>query len=394
MSELPAGDIRPEQLRVGLGAEFTRDIQAEDVLAFARLSGDENPLHVDPDYASTTNYGRPIVHGAFQVALASAMVGMHLPGRRVVLGSVRSRFPAPLYYPCTVQVQAEVVTWLPEGQSGSLRVRIREVATSTLTAEIHLSFGFQDARAPAASPAPRPAANSNEHRERIVVTGASGALGRALSEQLSSRFEVVGFARRVPASAPQQAAVCQLSIDLEGDDWEYQASAALAGRPIYALVHAAWPGAPKGGLLELDVHTVRRQVDFGGLTTVRLARWFAAHAQPEGRLVLIGSTAGTVQPELSLAAYSLGKATLEHAVRLLAPELAARGITINAVVPSFMPLGINHAKPERATLLETARVPAGRLCSVGDVLASIGYFLSREASFVTGQVLPLTGGRL
>src|SRR5690606_19772935 len=107
MSEPGARDLGPDELRVGLSAEFTRDITAEDVLGFARLSGDSNPLHVDAAYASTTNYGRPIVHGALQISIASAMIGMHLPGLRVVLGGVRSRFPAPLHYPTRVHVHGE-----------------------------------------------------------------------------------------------------------------------------------------------------------------------------------------------------------------------------------------------------------------------------------------------
>jgi 3-oxoacyl-[acyl-carrier protein] reductase len=111
-------------------------------------------------------------------------------------------------------------------------------------------------------------------------------------------------------------------------------------------------------------------------------------------LVLLGSTAATLHPELSLASYSLGKATLEHTVLLLAPELARSGITINGVLPSYMPIGINQTKPERAALLEAAKVPAGRLCSPEDVCAAVDYFLSPGAAFVTGQLLPLTGGRL
>jgi len=392
VSEPRARDLRPDELRVGLTAEFTREVSAGDVLAFARLSGDENPLHVDPAYASTTNYGRPIVHGAFQIALASALIGMHLPGLRVVLGSVRSRFPAPLHYPSTVHVHGEITSWFAAAQSGSLRVRIRDAGSSALTAEVHMGFGLHGARA-AVAPAPAPMAASGE-RELVLVTGASGGLGRALTEGLGQRYDVVGVARGAASSAGSPGTARQLSLDLESDGWEQQASDALGGRRVYSLVHAAWPGAPKGGLLDLDLDTVRRQLDFGGITTIRLARWLAEHAQPEARLVLIGSTAGNLQPELGLAAYSLGKATLEHALRLLAPELAARGITINAVLPSFMPIGINQAKTERATLLETARVPAGRLCGVGDVLASLDYFLSGAASFVTGQVLPLTGGRL
>ena len=63
------------ELRTGLQAEFEREITVDDVTSFAELSGDWNPLHTDEAYAAQTNYGGRIVHGAFQVALASAMAG-------------------------------------------------------------------------------------------------------------------------------------------------------------------------------------------------------------------------------------------------------------------------------------------------------------------------------
>ena len=67
---MPAEVLRAEELRVGLSAEFEREITEADVLRFAELSGDLNPLHVDPAYARDTNYKQRIVHGAFQVGLA------------------------------------------------------------------------------------------------------------------------------------------------------------------------------------------------------------------------------------------------------------------------------------------------------------------------------------
>jgi 3-oxoacyl-[acyl-carrier protein] reductase len=385
--------LEPGQLRVGLAAEYTREVTEADVLAFAQLSGDGNPLHVDAEYARTTNYGACIAHGAFQVSLASALLGMQLPGKRVVLTSIRSRFPAPLFHPCRVQVRGEVVTWFPEAESGLLRVRITELSSSTLTAEIHMGFGFHDRRAAGVEPAAARVASKTE-RELVVVTGASGGLGRELVRHLGQRFDVLALSRRSASEGSTADAAVVLGCDLEDAAWEEPLGAALAGRSAYAVVHAAWPGAPRGGLLDLDLDVTRRQLDFGGVVTVRLARWLAAHASGRGRLVLLGSSAGTRSPELSMAAYSLGKATLEHALRLLAPELAARGITVNAVLPSYMALGINQAKPDRTTLLETARVPAGRLCVPADVLGAVDYLLSPEAGFVTGQLLPLTGGRL
>jgi NAD(P)-dependent dehydrogenase (short-subunit alcohol dehydrogenase family)/acyl dehydratase len=387
-------DLAADALAVGLSAELTREISAQDVLAFARLSGDENPLHTDPEYAAETNYGRPIVHGAFQIGLASALLGMQLPGKRVVLGSVRSRFPAPLFYPCRVAVRGEIISWFPEARSGMLRARVSDADSAVLCSEIHMGFSLHEARAAGETEA-LPWSSTSE-RELVLVTGATGGLGRLLCQHLAQSFDVLGLARRVPAATDlaASAALRVVACDLEADDWEASATAALGGRRVYALVHAAWPGAPQGGLLDLELEAIRRQLDFGGLGTIRIARWLAARASQEGRLILLGSTAATLHPELRLAAYSLGKASLEHALRLLAPELAARGITINGVLPSYMPLGINQAKPNRAALLETARVPLGRLCTPGDVLASVDYFLSRGASFVTGQLLPLTGGRL
>ena len=95
-----------------------------------------------------------------------------------------------------------------------------------------------------------------------------------------------------------------------------------------------------------------------------------------------------------MSAYSLGKAALEHTVRLLAPELARSDITINLVAPSFVPIGMNNAKTNKVKLTEAAKVPMGRLCSPEDVSRAVEFLLSSGAAFVTGQMLPLTGGEL
>jgi 3-oxoacyl-[acyl-carrier protein] reductase len=311
---------------------------------------------------------------------------------------VQSRFPAPLYFPCRVLVRGEIVSWFAAAQSGVLRVRIEDQASSQLTAEVQMSFGLHEER----SPAPVSTLNAAAPGERplLLVTGANGALGRELVAQYSERFEVLGCMRSAAASttpstgAAGERAGRSIELDLESDHWEELASRAVGERPVYGIVHAAWPGAPKGGLLGLELEAVRRQLDFGALVTIRLARWLASHSTTGARLVLLGSTAASLHPELALSGYALGKSVLEHVVRLLAPELAPRAITINAVLPSYMPIGMNRSKSERATLLEAARVPAGRVCTIGDVVAAVDYLLAPAASFFTGQLLALSGGRL
>jgi NAD(P)-dependent dehydrogenase (short-subunit alcohol dehydrogenase family)/acyl dehydratase len=382
-------------ISVGLKHAFRVLITAADVSSFAGLSGDYNPLHTDEAYAASTNYGRRIVHGAFQVGLASRMVGMYLPGRNVIVGSMRSRFPSPLFYPSTVDVRGEVTVWAPRSGSGTVRVQVVESAQSVLTAEIHVGVSLHEQRREQPAESPVAAAPDPGGRSLVVLTGALSSIGPELWRRLSGSYRMLGFVRsRARASEMYSAGAEFVECDLLNEDWETAADAALGDRPVYGLVHAAWPGAPQGGLLGMDLETISRQVEFGSVTTIRLARWLARHASGGGRMVVIGTTAATEKPVLHMGAYSLGKSAMEHAVRLLAPELASKGISINAVLPSFMPQGMNSAKTRQAILSETAKVPLGRLCSPIDVAGSIEYLFSEQGGFVNGQALPLTGGQL
>jgi 3-oxoacyl-[acyl-carrier protein] reductase len=383
------------ELKAGLQAEFERDITADDVAAFAGLSGDWNPLHTDAAYAAETNYGGRIVHGAFQVGLASAMAGMYLPGRQVVVGSFQCRFPAPLHYPSRVRVQGEITAWTPSAASGTLRVRVIDLERVAMTAEIHVAFALHEAR-PARIELVETECAPAADKPIVLVTGANGGLGRHLASILSGAYHVIGMARSAPAPAERMTdrGVEWVAADLLSGDWEQAVERHLRGRVLHGVVHAAWPAGPPGSLLDVIPEAVGAQIEFGSVATIRIARFLRRAKRGSGRLVVLGSTAATIKPAVGMSAYSLGKAALEHTVRLLAPELARSDITINLVAPSFLAIGMNGAKTSRAILAETAKVPMGKLCSPDDVAAAVDFFLSERAAFVTGQILPLTGGRL
>lgn len=390
-----------EQLRVGLRAEFEREISEADVLAFAEQSGDGNPLHVDSDYARTSNYQGRIVHGALQVSLASALVGMHLPGRHVLLGAINARFPAPLYFPCRVCVSGEITAWDRSLNAGQVRVVVRQAATRTPTAEIVVSFtlherhsGSRIADSGERSKATPPAAAD---APVLLVTGASGGIGEAIVRGLAGSYCVFGQcnSNRLPEDLRKGAAVTEVKLDLALPDWEERIAELLDGRPLYGIIHAAWPGAPHGGLLQCGEDLIEQQIRFGTTYPVRLARLlFARAGEGGGRMIVLGSVAGSAKPVLSMASYSLGKAALETTMRLLAPEMARKKITVNAICPAFVAAGINKQADKRQQLMEAARAPLGRLCTQEDIVAAIEYLLSPSASYVSGQVLGLAGGQL
>ena len=391
-----------EDLHTGLKVAYEQEVAEADVLAYARLTGDRNPLHVDADYARASNYEGRIVHGAYQVGLASALLGMRLPGQRVLLGSINSRFPAPLYFPTRVKITGEVTAWNPRTLGGQLRVVIQEAASANITAEIFMGFTLHEQRRGAsvgesARPSPEAAPHAGQRDKLVLLTGAAGGLGAHILAALAGEYELLALVnrRQLDESLRGLPNVLEAQADLSDPAFEARLSSIIGGRSVYGVVHAAWPGAPRGSLLQADDESINSQLDFGANVTVRLARALFNHADAAGgRFVAVGSTAGTIKPYLQMGVYSLGKACLEQTVRLLAPELARKKITANAVCPSFVPVGINRQATERQVMMESAATPLGRVCGPDDVAGLIRYLLSPEAAFVSGQTLALTGARL
>ncbi len=109
---------------VGSRATWTRTITAEDVEAFASISGDRNPLHFDADFAGRTRAGGLIVHGGLTTALFNALVAEVLPGPGSVFLHQEWDYPAAVPIGDTVVAEAEVI----EARSDKPITRLRCVA--------------------------------------------------------------------------------------------------------------------------------------------------------------------------------------------------------------------------------------------------------------------------
>ena len=84
-------------MKVGDSAEITKTIEQSDIDAFARVTGDHNPVHVDEEFAKTTRFGRRIAHGMLTASLISAVLANHLPGEGSVYLGQTLQFVAPVF---------------------------------------------------------------------------------------------------------------------------------------------------------------------------------------------------------------------------------------------------------------------------------------------------------
>ncbi len=84
-----------DDLSVGMSASTTATITAEMIDAFADITGDHNPIHVDEEYAKTTQFGGRIAHGALSASFISAVLGNDLPGPGAIFVELNLRFRKP-----------------------------------------------------------------------------------------------------------------------------------------------------------------------------------------------------------------------------------------------------------------------------------------------------------
>jgi 3-hydroxybutyryl-CoA dehydratase len=97
-----------EDLSVGQSAELTRTASDEVIRAFAELTGDTNPVHLDQAYAAKTNFGGRVAHGMLAAAYISAVVGTRLPGPGAVYLHQSLRFRRPVRIGDEVTARATV----------------------------------------------------------------------------------------------------------------------------------------------------------------------------------------------------------------------------------------------------------------------------------------------
>lgn len=113
-----------ESLQVGDSFTFDRHLSAADVRSFADLTGDDNPIHVDAEYASDTRFGKPIVHGVFLLGIVSKVLGRDFPGHGSVAVAISCRFLRPVPVDSDITVEVKVAEKIDRHKHVRMRVYV------------------------------------------------------------------------------------------------------------------------------------------------------------------------------------------------------------------------------------------------------------------------------
>lgn len=97
-----------DELTIGQSDQLTRTLTSDDIHAFAQVSGDHNPAHLDADYAAGTPFKHVIGHGMWTASLISCLLGTQLPGLGTIYLSQNLSFRRPVYVGDALTVTATV----------------------------------------------------------------------------------------------------------------------------------------------------------------------------------------------------------------------------------------------------------------------------------------------
>jgi 3-hydroxybutyryl-CoA dehydratase len=110
-------------LAIGMQVSISNTVGEQDVVDFARISGDHNPLHMDEEYAKTTMFGERIAHGALSASYISAAIGNDLPGPGAIFLELSLKFIRPVKIGSTVVSTVEVIEMVEKGNRVTLAVK-------------------------------------------------------------------------------------------------------------------------------------------------------------------------------------------------------------------------------------------------------------------------------
>jgi 3-oxoacyl-[acyl-carrier protein] reductase len=245
--------------------------------------------------------------------------------------------------------------------------------------------------------------SQGELKDRVsLVTGASRGIGRAIALALADRGSDLVVLSRTRDDLVHVAAECEgrgvrcRAIPLDLADPSSIATAVeeaikAFGRADHLVNNA---GVTCDGLL-----LRMKRADWDRVLTINLSGAFevtravlpAMVRARYGRIVNISSVVG-LMGNPGQANYCAAKAGLIGFTKSLAREVASRSITVNAVAPGFIDTEMTRALPAETRDRMSGLIPLGRLGTATDVAAGVVFLLSPGASYITGEVLNISGG--
>lgn len=390
-----------EEIFVGQKETLSHKVTQSDIEKFVDLSGDDNKLHVNKEFAAKTSFKKPVVHGMIGASFISTIIGTKIPGDGALWFSQTLEFLLPVRVGDEITVIAEVAKKIDRDRTIELNVEIQNQNRQVVTRGIskvkvleELEQAVEEVKA--------------ENTKKVaLVVGATGGIGSAVAKTLaadgydviihyhSNKDKANQIKKEIEEKTDSKAYVISANIHLEKDIEELVSQSMREAYRIDCFVNCASTPIPPINVADLTWEDFEKQMDLN----IKINLSFIKKLLPQmterkyGKIITVGSLFSD-KPNPNLVHYATAKAALEGFTRAMAFELAPKGIRVNMVSPSMIATDLTADIPEKMKLLSAMQTPLRRLALPEDVAGAVSFLASEKSDYLSGEVIRINGGQI
>ncbi len=385
-------------IKVGDEAEIVRHVRAEDVDLFVELTGDDNPLHVDNDFASRTSLKSRVVHGMLTASFISTLIGTKLPGEGALWYEQNMKFLAPVRIGEEIRVWAKVIK-----KSQAQRILVLETVVFN-SEKKKVIDGISKVKVMKQKDSRNTELPKGE-KGAVVISGASNGIGAATARKLAedkygviinylSNEQHAMTLRDEIIKGGGRAEVFQADVsDYASVEKMLDFAQKKFGR-ISGIVNNASPKINNLSFEQLNWEDFQDHIDIQikGIFNMCKASIPNMLENNEGVIVNIGSVFADNVPPKNLMHYIVAKAAVISFTRNLAVEYGPKGIRVNCVSPGMTETNMISDVPEKVKIMTKVQTPLKRLAEPEDSADVVSFLFSEKARFIAGQNIRVCGG--
>ena len=389
-----------ESINVGDKAELVHSITQSDINQFMELTGDDNKLHIDNEYASKTSFKKPVVFGMLGASFISTVIGTKLPGDGALWCAQNLEFLLPVRVGDIITIKAEVIKKIERTQTIELSTEIYnqyKQKVTTGTAKVKVIEQEQLVH--------------NEKKEKFankvaLVIGGTGGIGKATCLQLAKDgFDVAVHYHKNRELAEEIKGLItaheKKAIVVNGDINDFGLVQKIVEKTIRRLntitvvVNCTTLNVPNIKFDDLEWESIQEHFDLNIKGPFNILKCVVPIMEERkyGKIINI-TTQYVDDPKPELTHYIIAKSGIMGFTKALAIELAPKGIRLNLVSPGMTDTGLIVDVPEKVRLLTAAQTPLRRLATSDDVAGAISFLASERSDYLTGETIRVNGGQI
>jgi 3-oxoacyl-[acyl-carrier protein] reductase len=387
-----------KSIHIGDKAEIIHRITQSDVEKFVELTGDNNKIHTDSEFVSTTVFKKPVAHGMLSASFISTIIGTKLPGDGALWYAQNLEFVRPVRIGDTLRIVAIVTKKVDRTKTIELQTNIYNqnnqkvtIGSSKVKMIEVVDKGVVEEK--------------SSITNTVLVIGGTGGIGSATCLQLAKDgFNVaIHYHKNKKKAESLKKSIIkfgQKAVLITGDLYNKSdveeikiQSERIIGR-ISVVVNCATIPVPSKEFFNIVWEDMTSYYNSDIKISFNLLKVFTEDWVDNKFGKFIGlTTLATEKPNSEWLPYITSKSALSGFVKALAFELAPKGIRLNLVSPGMVDTALIADIPEKSRLIYAAQTPLRVLAEPEDIANTIAFLASDKSNYLTGETIRVNGGQ-